>query len=123
MTEPKVGMKFSSYLEMGKQYEKLSDSAKIDSYERQQGNNPYNKVKVFNTEYKNKSGYSFAHSSLETYNKTQTSTFSTESFTYQGSGSIYDKDIKYSRINGTKSHAIDLNHNGVVDKGEIFSNK
>ena len=123
MTEPKVGMKFSSYLEIGKKYEKLSNSVKIDSYERQQGNNPYNKVKVFNTEYKNKSGYSFARSSLETYNKTQTSTFSTDSFIYQGSGSIYDKDIKYSRINGTKSYAIDLNHNGIVDKGEIFSNK
>ena len=85
MAEPRIGMKFSSYLEMGKEYEKKSSSAKISSYERNTNNN----------------------------------SVSTASFKYTGTGHTYDKDIKYTKIYGSNSYAIDLNHNGIVDKGEI----
>ena len=41
MAEPKVGMKYSSYFELGKSYEKKSATAQIGAYERQQGICPH----------------------------------------------------------------------------------
>ena len=38
-------------------------------------------------------------------------------------GSQYDQkkdDIIFDKIRGTKTEAVDLNHNGIVDDGEIF---
>ena len=100
MAEPRIGMKFSSYLEMGKEYEKKSSSAKISSYERNTNNNPFDKTTVFDTIYLDKNGTSLAHSSLETNGNEQNSTFSTDSFKYTGTGHTYDKDIKYTKIYG-----------------------
>ena len=123
MSEPKIGMKFSSYLELGKQYTKKCASAKINSYEVPANTNPYDKTAVFSVSYYNKGGYTIGLSTLETCGKNQTSRFTGESLVYDGKGSIYDSDVKYTKIYGTKTHAIDLNNNGIVDKGEIFPNQ
>lgn len=122
MAEPKVGMKFSSYLNMSKAYNKKSAKAKIEGYDRQVDSNPYNKIQVFNTTYFNKNGESIAHSKLETSRETQKSEFVTDNYLYRGEGTVYDSDIKYNQIYGNKTHAIDLNNNGIVDNGEIFKN-
>lgn len=123
MAEPKVGMKFSSYLELGKLYEKKSASASISLHDVQVSSNLYDKATVFSTSYYNKGGYCIGVSTLETNGKKQTSRFCGESFAYEGEGSIYDSDIKNTKIYGTTTHAVDLNNNGIVDKGEIFPNK
>ena len=121
MAEPKVGMRFSSYLEMGKTYEQKSTSTKVGKRERQVNSNSYDKVGVFYTSYIDKNGDFLAHSTLETYGEKQRSNFSTEAYIYRGEGSIYDSDLKYTHIYGTKTYAIDLNNNGIVDNGEIFN--
>ena len=127
MAEPKVGMKYSSYLELGKSYESKSASAKIGAYERQQGTNPYDKVKVFTTTYLDKRGNTIGLSTLETFGNKQTSTFVGDSFSYSGEGSTYESDVKYTRINGTRTHAIDgangCPKDGIVQQGEIMPNK
>ena len=60
MAEPKVGMKFSSYLNMSKAYNEKSAKTKIEGYDRQIDSNPYNKIQVFNTTYFNKNGVDFS---------------------------------------------------------------
>ena len=69
MAEPKVGMRYGSYLKMGKEYEKRSTSARIKMTKRRQGTNPYDKVTVFTTEYLDKKGNSIAISTLETFSR------------------------------------------------------
>ena len=75
MAEPKVGMRFSSYLEMGKTYEQKSTSTKVGKRERQVNSNSYDKVGVFYTSYIDKNGDFLAHSTLETYGEKQRSNF------------------------------------------------
>lgn len=122
MAEPQVGMKFGAYLENGKIYEKKAAKASIRVYDRQKGQNQYDKIEVFTTTYYDKKGGLIASSTLETDGQNQKVTTTTEKYLYRGKGSIYDYDIKNNEIWGTKTHAIDLNKNGIVDKNEIFKN-
>jgi hypothetical protein len=118
MSEPKVGMRYGSYLTMGKNYEKKADGARVDAHTVPVGSS-YDKKQVFRTTYYDKKGDDIACSSLETYGKEQKSTFATDEFIYSGKGSLDDADIKYTRIDGKNSYAIDENGNGVVDANEI----
>lgn len=118
MAEPKIGMKFGSYLKNDRKMEAKASGVEINSYKAE---NAEGKPSVFTVIYKNKAGETMGYSTLSKYeNGNDEACLFGDDFAYTGSGKSYDNDIKYTRISGERTYAIDLNNNGIVDKGEIF---
>lgn len=116
MTEPKIGMKFGNYAHVLSNARKNGLIKKISSYTTKDGGKVTD-IFMKDGSYMSKTDYYSCG-----FIKLTKVSYATENFMYTGS-STYNRDYTaFTEIYGEGSRAIDLNGNGIVDKGEIKRN-
>ena len=122
--EPRVGMEYGSFLKFSNDYQRMSASRQETAQERTKATNPSEKIDVFSTTYLDKDGIPMGQSTVEINGNEKTVTFYADSFTYTGTGKASSEDIKYTKIIGKTTMAVDgangCPKDGIVQQGEIM---
>ena len=135
MTEPVVGMRFGTYNTLREQndkyYKDTTETSKslTNWYGKQVGTHILNSWSIptdSKNVYKRIGGHkrlansdsSYNYGKLKVIHKTEKGRFST--LYYSGTERTENNDIIFNYIYGECEGAYDSNHNGIVDKGEIF---
>lgn len=124
MPEPKIGMKFSTYETMRTNVKNFSDSDEFNEFIDKNGLET-NAVNSVATQTRTRGGHTVVFRTLwngagatKCYVLAQV-----DGFNYVGRTKSFDPekhhDLKFTRIYGYQTVAIDRNGNGIVDEGEI----
>ena len=117
MAEPKVGMIFNNYYGVTRRGYNNARTVKIDSRES-------DLYRVYNEEYISPNNEFIGSTSVykwRTENR-QDVVACYDSLKYEGSGTLDENTafMKFTKIKGTQTYAVDINKNNIVDEGEIF---
>ena len=112
MSEPKVGMKFSSYYQVLKNAQEKNEVKNTSIYTTDNGR--------VRTDIDLKKGLlSLEEPGKNSKDKRTDVEYVTDKLIFRGSGTE-GQNTKFSEIHGKKTFACDLNQNGIIDSNEIF---